>query len=347
MRYGKFEVYLFYLIPPFIYLSYLVSVIDTWKRCLAYSILIPFFCAFPVEIFNSIAAGKYIAGLSIPVSLFLSPLLILLSSHNVLIAKRKVDTWRKGLAYSFIPLLCFASLELFFGVIARIDYFIKGDFSYFSHFNLRNGLAISIYFFLFYSMPMILFFALDSLRKKDHQNETEQDSSTQTAWMQYAQLIGLDTSNTKKFVLAAIIFYIVSFVLIHCFAALKSSNELLSIFIFFVFSLGSLLLIFPAVALRPVMAISSCLLLPLFWSVLFRGIYAAMPILIWYPRPPSFLLSESGDYQNLSNPDFYITPYLELSRWYASFPLLAIWGAYYWLKKTELRRGAITKINHE
>ena len=36
-----------------------------------------------------------------------------------------------------------------------------------------------------------------------------------------------------------------------------------------------------------------------------------------------------------------VTASAEFDRWFISFPLLTIWVAYYWLKKTELRREAI------
>ena len=59
MRYTTFELWIFLLIPPIIYLIYFIPVIDTWKKVLVYSILIPFFCLFPIEIFYVIARREY------------------------------------------------------------------------------------------------------------------------------------------------------------------------------------------------------------------------------------------------------------------------------------------------
>lgn len=85
------------------------------------------------------------------------------------------------------------------------------------------------------------------------------------------------------------------------------------------------------------MAIFCILFIPVFW-VVFMGIIYALLILFytiithstWDPYYyGSYFRAEIFTFQ------FFLVRYLDSQAWFISFPLLAIWGTYYW----RMRRG--------
>jgi hypothetical protein len=154
--------------------------------------------------------------------------------------------------------------------------------------------------------------------------------------------IDLNFQNFRKFIIVILLFYI-AFAVIYRF--MYRPFEQIHASGVFALSIFSLFLIFPAVALQPVRAILTCLILPLFWSVMLYCIYALLVRFV--SNAESYFDDRPVIYQRLisqiSDPEFYVKYYFEFDRWFISFPLLAIWAVYYWLKKSELRREVTTK----